>query len=95
MAEGENMIGEPGGICIVFFDTQLGLVIKEPVKNVCCIAYGRVDYLGVKRRVLVGKMGVEEHSGFRAVALLNSGVVLASGSNLRKRKTSRSLHAPP
>jgi hypothetical protein len=31
------------------------------------ISYGRVDHLGVKRRVLVGHVGIEEYSGFGAV----------------------------
>jgi hypothetical protein len=46
-------------------------VVEQSIEHVRGISYGRVDYLGVKRRVLVGYVGVEEYSRLGAVTKID------------------------
>ena len=49
MTKSKDAISETGCVSIVFFDFQIGFVIKQPVKHVGGIMYGRVDHLGILR----------------------------------------------
>src|SRR5215468_6847994 len=71
MTKSKDVIRETGRVSIVFFNFQIGFVIKQPVKHVGGIAYGRVDHLGVERRVLIGNMSIEKHAGFNAITKIN------------------------
>jgi len=51
------MIRESCGVGVVFFDLEVRLVVERSIEHVRGISYGRGDYLGVKRRVLVGQGG--------------------------------------
>src|SRR6516164_9613163 len=65
------MIRESCGVGVVFFDLEVRLVVEQSIEHVRGISYGRGDYLGVKRRVLVEQVGVEEHSGFGALTKID------------------------
>ena len=79
----KDMIGEPGRVGVVLFDSQLGFVIEQPVEYVRGIAHIGVDDLGIERRVLVGKVRVEQDAGLAAVF----GVLVAADSRGRRRES--------
>ncbi len=82
MHESEDMVGESGCIGIVLFDSQVGLMVKKPVKHIGRVADADVDDLGVEGRVLVGDMGVEELAGFGAVLQVDVACAFSSSSSL-------------
>jgi hypothetical protein len=43
MAERKHVIGEPGGIGIVFLDLEFRLTVKQSVEDVRCVAHCGVD----------------------------------------------------
>ena len=45
------------------------------------ISYGRIDNLGVKRRVLVGHVGVEKHSRFGTVTKIDLARLLSAATS--------------
>ena len=76
------MIRESCGVGVVFFDLEVRLVVEQSIEHVRGISYGRGDYLGVKRRVLVGQVGVEEHSGFGDVTKVDLARLLPVSSRI-------------
>lgn len=68
MAEGEDVVGETARIGVVLLDPQIGLMVEQAVENMCCVAGIRGDDLGIERRVLVGDVGIEEHSRLIAIS---------------------------
>ena len=65
--EGEEMVGESGGVGVVLPDFQFALVIQQPVKDPGRVAVADVDEAAVERRVLVADVGVDEPAGVVAV----------------------------
>ena len=52
MTESEDVIGEAGGVGVVFFDPQFGLVIEQAIEHMRRIANGGVDDLGMEGCVI-------------------------------------------
>ena len=73
------MVRESCGVGVVFFNLEIRLVVEQSIEYVRGVSYGRVDHLGVKRRLLVGYVGVEEHSRFGAVTAGGKSRVLECG----------------
>ena len=46
MAERKNVIGESGGVGMVFFNLQFRFVVEQTVEYIRGISYGRIDELG-------------------------------------------------
>jgi hypothetical protein len=40
MAQRKDVIGEPGGVGVVLFDPQIGLVVEQAVEHMGCVADG-------------------------------------------------------
>jgi hypothetical protein len=76
------VIGEPGGVGVVLFDPQLGLVVEQAVEHVGCVADGRADDLGVKRGVLIGDVCVEKDAGIITVlgVAVSAGFAMTAGA---------------
>ena len=51
--EGEDVIGEAGGIGVVLLDPQVRLMVEQAVEHIGGIAYTDVDDLGAEGRVLI------------------------------------------
>ena len=77
------MVRESCGVGVVFFNLEIRLVVEQSIEYVRGISYGRVDHLGVKRRVLVGYVSVEEHSRFGAVTKINLAGFFAATAGLK------------
>ena len=71
-------------------------MVEQSIEYVRGISYGRVDHLGVKRGVLVGYVGVEEHSRFGAVTKIDLARLLpaATGPELLSVGGRSSAFAP-
>lgn len=61
------MVGESGGVGVVFLDLQLRLVIEQPVQDVGRVAVPDVDEFAVEGRVLVRDVRVDEPAGISQV----------------------------
>ena len=70
-AERKDMIGEAGRVGVVLLDPQVGLMVEKAVENVRGIEGVRGDHLGIKGRVLVGDVGVEEHARLVSIAQID------------------------
>ena len=57
------VIGGAGSVGVVLLDSQVGLVVKQPVENVRRIPNGGIDDLGMERGVLIGDVSVEGDAG--------------------------------
>ena len=68
MAECKDVIGEASGVGVVLLDPQIGLMVEQAIENMRGITGIRGDHLGIEGRVLVGDVGVEEHTRLIAVA---------------------------
>ena len=53
------MIGEARRVGVVLLDAQIGFVVQQTIEHIGRVAHADVDHLGVKRRVLIGDVGVE------------------------------------
>ena len=71
MAERKHVIGEPGGIGIVFLDLEFRLMVKQSVEDVRCVAHCGVDQLSVIRCVLIRDVGVECHAWIGPITSIN------------------------
>jgi hypothetical protein len=79
MAERKDMIGEACGVGVVLLDSQIGLMVEQTVENVRGVAGIRGDHLGIKGRVLVGDVGIKEHTWLISIAQIDlSGLLSAS-----------------
>ena len=87
-ADPEQMVGEPAGVGILLLDPPPGLVHRQTVEQIGCLADGRGDRLRCERREAVVDMGIGLDAGVVAVAgvdrvhrlaLPRSGVELAVG----------------
>lgn len=67
MHECEDVIGEARGVGVMFFDSQVGLMVKQAVEDIRGVAYPDVDDLGAERRVLIRDVGIEELAGLGSV----------------------------
>jgi hypothetical protein len=68
MTQGENVIGESGGVGVMLFDPQIGFVIQQPIEHVGGVPYGGADELAVEGGVLVRDVRVECRARLVAVA---------------------------
>jgi hypothetical protein len=69
--QGKDMIGEARRVGVVFLDAQVGFVVQQAIEHVGRVAHADVDHLGVKRRVLVGDVGVESPSWAASILLVD------------------------
>ena len=54
---------KPAVSVIVFFDSQIGFVVKQAIKNMGRIPHCCINDLGMKWRVLVGNVSIKGNSG--------------------------------
>ena len=40
MTQGEDVIGESGGVGVMLFDVEIGFVIQQAVEHVCGVPHG-------------------------------------------------------
>jgi hypothetical protein len=93
MAERKNVIGESGGVGIVFFNLQFRFVVEQTIEYIRGISCGRIDELGLERGVLVRNVGIEGHPRIIAVTRIDlsvRGAVTAGAKALpvRRRRSS-------
>lgn len=60
MRQGEDVVGESGGVGVMLGDAEVGFVVEKPVEYIGCVADADVDEGGMEGRVLVGDMGVDQ-----------------------------------
>src|SRR5450432_1289137 len=49
MTQGEDVIGESGGVGVMLFDVKFGFVIQQPVEDMGCVPHSCAYELGVER----------------------------------------------
>jgi hypothetical protein len=62
MAECKDVVDETSCVGVVLLDSQIGLMVEQTVENMRGIAGVCGVHLGIEGRVLVGDVGIEEHS---------------------------------
>ncbi|MDX6711377.1 MAG: hypothetical protein QOH96_2393 [Blastocatellia bacterium] len=69
---------------VVLLDAQVGLVVQQAVEHVGRVAHADVDHFCVKRRILVGDMGVEGSSRTASILRVDmaSAFCLAASSEI-------------
>ena len=65
--QAEDVICEASRVGVVLLDSQIRLVIQQPIKHAGRVPHADVDHLGAEGRVLVGDVVVEEAAGLGAV----------------------------
>ena len=71
MTQGEDVIGESGGVGVMLFDVEIGFVIQQAVEHVCGVPHGGANELDVEWGVLVRDVSVERRTRLVAVAGIN------------------------
>ena len=61
------MVGEAGCIGVMFFDPQIGFMVKQPIENIGGVPHTHVDDLRTERRVLVGDVSIKELAWLRSI----------------------------
>jgi hypothetical protein len=62
----KHMIRKTRRVGVMLFDPKIGFMVQQSIEHVCRVANGGIYYQSVKRRVLVGHMGVKEDSRIAA-----------------------------
>ena len=80
----KNVIGEACRVGVVLLDAQIGFVVQQTVEHVGRVAHADVHDLGMKRRVLVGDVGIERPPWAAAVLRVDvpRALGLAAGSEI-------------
>ena len=65
------MVGEPGGVGVVFLDPQLRFVIQQSVEDIRRVSDRRVDHLNVVAAMLIRQMRVKQRARLITVARIN------------------------
>lgn len=75
------MIGKSCGIGVVLLYAKVGFMVRQAVEHVGRVPNADIDHLGVKRRVLVGNVGVKQPTRLAAVLRVDvaSALCLATG----------------
>src|SRR5262249_14666089 len=68
MTQGEDMIGESGGVGVMLFDVEVGFVIQQPVEHMGGIPDVCAYELGMEWGVLVRDVSIERRARLVAVA---------------------------
>ena len=68
MTQGEDVIGESGGVGVMLFDAEVGFVIQQAVEHMGRVPHGCAYELGVEWGVLVRDVSIERRARLVAVA---------------------------
>src|SRR3974390_3187394 len=68
MTQGEDVIGESGGVGVMLFDVEGGFVIQQPVEHMGRVTHGCAYELDMEWGVLVRDVSIERRARLVAVA---------------------------